>query len=225
MWGVAPGRLSLVWLWRGLHTQVGRCLGSTRNKVADLVRCDVELVYNEAVLSRRRRSGIHIRVAFIFARPPEDKQRPHHHYHCHFHHHHHHHHHIAHRTHFSPGRSSPVDGKIVHVIMDALDTVAFTRHTTPPTPPPYDPSSLPVPSPPLPLPLLMPLAALEELVDSYVRSKSPSSNPGKKVVSGTKSCVRFNAVASPLRHLWYRHAYTLLVLAQKKNRGALAPRV
>ena len=32
----APGSFSLVWLWCGVHTEVGWCLGSTRNGVPDL---------------------------------------------------------------------------------------------------------------------------------------------------------------------------------------------
>ena len=53
------GRLSLVWLWCGGHTQVGRYLGSTRNGVTDPWG-DLELVvYNEAVQSRGTGPGIH----------------------------------------------------------------------------------------------------------------------------------------------------------------------
>ena len=48
-------------LWCGVHTEVGRYLGSTRNGVKDL-GCDLELVYNdnEAVRSRGRGLGTQI---------------------------------------------------------------------------------------------------------------------------------------------------------------------
>ena len=36
VWGGAPGRFSLVWLWCRGHTEVGWYLGSTRNGVRDL---------------------------------------------------------------------------------------------------------------------------------------------------------------------------------------------
>ena len=52
---------SLARLWCGIHTEVSRCLGSTRNGVTDL-GCDLELVCNdnEAVLSKGRKPEIHI---------------------------------------------------------------------------------------------------------------------------------------------------------------------
>ena len=52
------GSFSLLWLWRGVHTEVGRLLGFTRNTVVDL-GCDHELVCNEPVLSREIGPGIH----------------------------------------------------------------------------------------------------------------------------------------------------------------------
>lgn len=55
----APGNFSLVWLWCEIHTEVVRYFGSTWNGVTDLV-CDLELVQNEAVLSRGRGPGTHI---------------------------------------------------------------------------------------------------------------------------------------------------------------------
>ena len=51
--GRTPQVSFLVWLWCGVHIEVGRYLGSTRNGVKDL-GCDLELVCNEAVLFRRR---------------------------------------------------------------------------------------------------------------------------------------------------------------------------
>ena len=36
VWVGDPGRFSLVWLWCGRRTEVGRCLGSLRNGVRDL---------------------------------------------------------------------------------------------------------------------------------------------------------------------------------------------
>ena len=43
MWGGAPGRFSLVWVWCGVHAEVGGYLGSTWNGLTDL-GCDLELV-------------------------------------------------------------------------------------------------------------------------------------------------------------------------------------
>ena len=56
MRGGAPGRFSLVWLWCGGHTAVSRYLWFTRNGVT---LGDLELVCNEAVLSRRKGPGIY----------------------------------------------------------------------------------------------------------------------------------------------------------------------
>ena len=60
----APSKFFLVWLWCGLHTEVGRYFGPTRNRLTDL-GCDLEIVCNEAGLSRGRGPGTHTAVVVI----------------------------------------------------------------------------------------------------------------------------------------------------------------
>ena len=54
-------------LWCGGHAEVDRYLGSARNRVW-VAYYDLELVCNEAVLSRERRPGIHTTHLFFFSK-------------------------------------------------------------------------------------------------------------------------------------------------------------